>query len=341
MKQSPAVSARTSIRPLLKMLVIIVAISAALLLTDRFSGRDNSTRKRFSLIQYNDSPLSELSGQGIVDGLASLGLVKGKDYDLDVANAQGDIATLNLMLDEAVNDRPEILFISSTPTLQAAVKKISALPVIFTVVADPVLAGAGSSFKDHLPNITGISTLGDYEGMIRWVKIILPHARLIGTLFSPGESNSVKNMNVLKISAEQAGLELIAVPVNSSQEVTDAAFSLASRRPDVICQIVDNLTSASAGSIIRIARDQKIPVFGFVSDQSKAGAVLVVSRDYHQAGADAARLAKRVLDGESPAKIPFEFVSKTDLLINPSAAAFFRIHFPKEIFLQKDLIITK
>ncbi|MCX6265946.1 MAG: ABC transporter substrate-binding protein [Bacteroidetes bacterium] len=341
MKHSLVKRAWASIWPLVKMLVIIIVISAALLLTDKISSMNNSARKRFSLIQFNDSPLSELSGQGIIDGLASLGLIRGRDFDLDVSNAQGDIAALNLMLDKAVSDRPEILFISSTPTLQAAVKKIRTLPVIFTVVADPLVAGAGSSFQDHLPNFTGISTLGDYEGMIRWVKIILPQARQIGTLFSPGESNSVKNMNVLKNFAELAGIKLITVPVNSSQEVTDAVYSLAARRPDVICQIVDNLTSASAGSIIRIARDQKIPVFGFVSDQSKAGAVIVVSRDYHQAGADAARLAKRVLDGESPAKIPFEFVSKTELLINPAAAAFFKINLPKDIYLQKGIIITK
>ncbi len=341
MKHSLANSIRAAIWPLFKILVIIVVISAALLLTDKISSRNNTARKRFSLIQFNDSPLSDLSGHGIIDGLTSLGLVKGRDYDLYITNAQGDMAALNMMLDEAVNDRPDILFISSTPTLQAAVKKIRALPVIFTVVADPVLAGAGKSFQDHLPNITGISTLGDYEGMIRWVKIILPRARRIGTLFSPGESNSVKNMNVLKDFAEQAGLNLIAVPVTSSQEITDAAMSLAARKPDLICQIVDNLTSASAASIISIARNQKIPVFGFVSDQSKAGAVFVVSRDYYQAGADAARLAKRVLDGENPAEIPFEFVRKTDILINPSAAAFFKIILPKEIYFQKNMIITK
>ncbi|MFZ4523516.1 MAG: ABC transporter substrate-binding protein [Bacteroidales bacterium] len=341
MKNSLLISIRTTPWPFIKLLLIIFVISAGLLLTDKISSMNSSSGKRFSLIQFNDSPLSELSGQGIVDGLTSLGLVKGKDYTLDVSNAQGDVATLNLMLDEAVNDHPDILFISSTPTLQAAVKKVRTMPVIFTVVADPIIAGAGISFKDHLPNVTGISTLGDYEGMIRWVKLVMPHTRLIGTLFTPGESNSVKNMNVLKNIIEQAGLTLVTVPVNSSQELTDAAFSLASRRPDVICQIVDNLTSASAATIIRIARDQKIPLFGFVSDQSKAGAVLVVSRDYHQAGADAARLAKRVLDGESPAKIPFEFVSKTNLLINPAAAAYFKITFPKEIFQQKELIISK
>jgi len=46
-----------------------------------------------------------------------------------------------------------------------AIKKIHDIPLVFSVVADPVLAGAGKSFEYHLPHVTGISTMGDYAGM--------------------------------------------------------------------------------------------------------------------------------------------------------------------------------
>ncbi len=328
-------------RPYLKILVIIAVIASVILLIDKNRNKSETLKKRFVLIQYNDSPLSELSMQGIIDGLQTNGLVRDKDYELKVSNAQGDIATLNLMVDAVVNDKPNLVFITSTPPLQAAAQKIKTIPVVFTVVADPIVAGAGKSFQDHLPNVTGISTLGDYEGMVKWVTKVLPSARVIGTIFSPGESNSVKNMSELKKYAELAGIKLITVPVNSSQEITDAALALASKQPDVICQIVDNLTSASSATIIKIAKDNKIPVFGFVSDQSAKGAVLVVSRDYHQAGVDAVRLALRIINGENPAQIPFEFVSKTNILLNPAAAATYGISFPAELYGLKDVIITK
>lgn len=331
----------TLLKPFLKILFILIVIASVIYIIDRSSKKHEVRIKRFVLVQYNDSPLSELSRQGIIDGLTDAGYLKGKNYELTVSNAQGDVASLNLMIDAVVNDKPDLVFITSTPTLQAAIKKIRNIPVVFTVVADPVLAGAGKSFEDHLPNVTGISTLGDYEGMIKWVKLLLPSARLIGTLYSPGESNSVKNMTVLKKHAVSGGLKLITVPVNSSQEIADACLSLTSQQPDVICQIVDNLTSSSATTIIKIAKDHKIPVFGFVSDQSEKGAVFVVSRDYHQAGADAAKLAKRILDGKSPSGIPFEFVSKTNILINPAAASYYRITIPEVLYRTKDVIITK
>ncbi len=329
---------RAGIRPFYKSLAILVFLSAVILLSEKPARQADIAMKHFSLVQFNDSPLSELPMQGIIEALEEYGMIMNRDYRLHITNAQGDMATLNLLIDAVVTDRPDLVFLTSTPTLQTAVRKIRDIPVVFTVVADPVIAGAGASFTDHLDNVTGISTLGDYEGMIKIVKEFFPDIRTIGTLFTPGESNSVKNLDVMRKHAMEANIELIAVPVNSSQEITDAMLALAARRPELICQIIDNLTSMSSGAIIRLAREQRIPVFGFVSDQVKQGAVLVVSRDYHQAGKDAVRLAVKILDGASPGDIPFEFVSRTEIMLNYEAAGFFNIRIPASLRQNPELI---
>jgi len=277
--------------------------------------------------------------EGIEEGLSNIGMKPGVDYDLKVSNAQGDIATLNLIVNTVAGEKPDLVFVTSTPTLQVVSNKVKDIPVIFSVVADPVLAGAGKSFTDHLPNVTGISTLGDYEGMVKWIKLILPQTKKIGTIFSPSEANSVKNMSELKKYAEQAGIELITTPVNSSSEVADAALSLVDRKPEIVCQVVDNLTSASISTIIKVCQQKNIPLFGFVSDQSEKGAVLVVSRDYRQAGIDAVNLAKRVFDGEDISAIPFEFVSKTNVLINLKAAEKYGIVIPEDLQKKEGVII--
>jgi putative ABC transport system substrate-binding protein len=131
------------------------------------------------------------------------------------------------------------------------------------------------------------------------------------------------------------------MPVNSSSETADAALSLIARQPEIVCQIVDNLTSLSVSSIIKISQENHIPMFGFVSDQAEKGAVLVLSRDYRQAGIDAARLAKKIIDGRKPSEIPFEFVSRTDILINTAAAAQYGITIPEEVYNRDNTIIVK
>lgn len=325
---------------LLKIFAAVIVVAAIMIIMYRKSPGNKQNIMKLALVQYNDSPLSEMTKEGILKGLSMEGYRKDTDFVMNVYNAQGDVSTLNLIFDAVLNFNPRLVFVSSTPTLQVAVRKIREIPVVFTTVADPIAAGVGSSYEKHLPNVTGISTLGDYEGMVKLVKTILPGVKSVGTLYSPGELNSVKNMNYFREYAEAADIELITIPVNSSSETADAVLSLVARKPEVVCQIIDNLTSLSASTIITICRDHRVPVFGFVSDQSEKGAVLVVSRDYVQAGIDATRLAGKIFKGADPAEIPFEFVSRTEILINTVAAAENNITIPAEILNRESTVVV-
>jgi ABC-type uncharacterized transport system substrate-binding protein len=332
---------KNSLKNLIWAIIGIIVAGVIFYLVSSSPDNASDPKKKLMLIQYSDSPLSEMSLEGIKDGLAGIGMKEGVDYDLDVQNAQGDLSTLNIIIEMIQNKKPDLLFVSSTPTLQAVAKKVKDIPVVFTVVADPVDAGVGKSFTDHQSNITGISTLGDYEGMVRWLKALKPDVKRIGTIFSPGESNSVKNKNDLTKYATADGLEVLVSPVTSATEITDATLSLLSQGTEVVCQVIDNLTSASISSIIKVCRDRNVPFFGFVSDQAEMGAVLVVSRDYHQAGVDAVMLAKKVFDGEDISKIPFEFVSRTDILFNPDLASKFDMKASEDLLNQKGVVIIK
>lgn len=312
---------------LTKTLLPLIVVSAVLLLIDRGSQKQKHVRE-LALVMYNDSPLSELSRRGIEEGLTALGWEEDRDYRLDVHNAQGDISTLNLIIDGLISNKPALVFVVSTPSLQAVVRKIREIPVVFTSVADPVLAGAGKSFGDHLPNVTGISTMGDYRGMAELIRIVLPGVQRVATLFSPGESNSVNNLSEFRKYTGMDGIDLLAIPVNATTEVADAALSMVSANPDLVCQIIDNLTASSFSNIVRVCEEKKIPVFGFVSEQAEKGAVLVLSRDYVQAGKDAVRMAERIFNGEPPSDIPFEFVSRTEIILNRRAANRYHIRLP-------------
>ncbi|MCC6933239.1 MAG: hypothetical protein IT292_08295 [Deltaproteobacteria bacterium] len=123
------------------------------------------------LIQYLENPMSEQSVEGIKNELTKAGLKKGKNYKLKIRSAQGDISALPALFDAAEIDGTDFYFVLSTPTLQTAVNKIKYKPVVFTMVADPFAAHAGESNDKHLPNVTGVYTVGPYkEGLALLVK---------------------------------------------------------------------------------------------------------------------------------------------------------------------------
>jgi len=295
---------------------------------------------RLALVAYNDAPITEASVEGILDGLSELGLKRDVDYTLAVQNAQGDLATLNNIIDDVVDGRYDLVFVTSTPTLQVVSKKIKSTPVVFTCVADPVAAGAGKSFQEHLPNITGISTMGDYQGGLQLFRQLIPGLKTVGTLYTPGEVNSVVNFKAFTALAKNMGIEVIGVPVSNSSDVADAALTLTASKPDAICQIIDNLTAASFGSIARAGSRAHIPVFGFVSSQVNEGAVAAMARDYVRGGKDAVKLAVKIWTGTSPSAIPFRYVSRSEMVINTAAAHAAGIHPGSAILSRADKVIT-
>ncbi len=294
---------------------------------------------KLNLLYYVDAPAYEEALEGVMKGLKESGLVENRDFTLMVRNAQGDMATANSMVDLATANDLDLLITLSTPMLQAAINRAGNLPIVFSIVANPLLAGAGMSNEQHRPNLTGIYTTSDFQGMMEVLPLIMPQVRRIGTLFVPSEVNSVFYKDLLTEAAQQVGVEVIAVGVSSTAEVVDGALALTSKQLDAICQISDNLTSAAFVSIIRAAEQAHLPLFGFQSSHLHDGAVAVIARDFEDAGREAAFLAVRILQGESPASIPFQPIQQSRLMINLDVARAANLTIPTSLLQRADVLL--
>lgn len=292
------------------------------------------------MVSYSQSMMVEQWMRGFADACEKLGLRAGEDYQLTYRNAQGDMATANMMIDAAIDSRADILMTLTTPTLQAAVRKKPPMPVLFGLTANPLLAGAGKSDSEHLPGFTGISTMSDYEGMVVVIRECLPNARKIGTLYNPSEDNSVFNMEQMKEALAKAGLSMVTRATNEATEVPAAALALAGEDIDAICQVAGNLHDSSFPAIAQVARQLRKPLFAFVSGQAlTGGAAIAVARDYEQGGRDHAALALRVMRGENPTAIPFAAISRTLIIVNTTHAAELGLALPPSLLQRADQVV--
>jgi ABC-type uncharacterized transport system substrate-binding protein len=275
---------------------------------------------RLSLIQYANVVDVEEAEAGFLAGLKEAGLEEGRDYEVTIRNAQGDMVTVNALIDAAMVDGVDMLVTFSTPTLQAAIQRARNLPIVFTYVANAVIAGAGTSDTEHLPNVTGVYMEAAYDEMIALIRESVPTARVLGTLFIPSEINTVFHRDRLAEAAQRAGMELISIAANTPSDVPDAALALTSRGIDVVSQISGNLTASAFPSIAQAGRRARLPVFAFQTSQLEAGALAILARDYYDGGRESALMAARIMRGEKPADMPFQSLSSVRLVINPAAA---------------------
>jgi len=251
---------------------------------------------------------SEWAVDALKVGLSEANLDKGVDYEFRESSAQGDLATLPSLIDAALDAKVDVIVTLQDATLQIAVKRVKRIPIVFHILSDPFAAGAGTSDSVHLPNITGVYSPGfgdpEQENRVQLIRRVVPTAKVIGVLFSPGEQLSVNLKDRLTTAARKAGLQVVAVPINTPGDATEATNILVDRKVDAI-EIFGNAAHAGFESIIRVAKASKIPVFSPSPFEIMKGATAALYPDFQEGGVVAGKMIARILQGESPATIPF------------------------------------
>ncbi len=283
-------------------------------------------------LNYVESAPMEETLRGFRQALDEAGLREGRDFTLEVGNAQGDMPTLSALVDHVRTRRVDLLLLTSTPTLQAVLPKIRDIPVVFGLVANPVLAGAGSSDAVHQPHITGISTASPYVEGVRVLRECLPGVKTVGTLVNPSEVNCVYNLQQLEKVFASQGVAYVSVAVSTPTEIPDGIQGLLARGVDAVLQVTGNLFFSSFAPISKACLESRVPLFGMdASTALSGGAAVAVARDYAAGGEDMGRVALRVLRGESPEAIPFAPVSKTRIVINEENARRYGLSIPPSL----------
>ncbi len=293
---------------------------------------------KIHLIELVNAPAIELSRKGVLAGLRESGLIDGRDYEVRLLNAQGDMAMLNSLIDAALTAQADMIYTITTPALQAAMNKVRDRPVLFVLALDPLLIGDTGTHTAHRPNVAGVFDRSPFEGMVQVIRQCLPRARTIGTLFAPAEANSVNFRDELSRAAQQAGLELIAVPSTSPADVPDAALALTGRGIDAVCQINDNLNNSAFPSLVAAAQRAGLPIFGFETRQARTGAAVVLSNDHFDGGRESGLIAAQVIRGASPARFPYKGITRTRLIINRDIAAAARLSIPDALLRRAEIV---
>jgi putative ABC transport system substrate-binding protein len=267
-----------------------------------------SAPKTVAIIRAADWIGAEWSEDALRVGLSEEGLEKDRDYVFKLSSAQGDLTTLPSLVDAAVDQKAAVIVTLQDETLKSAVERVKDVPIVFHVLSDPFAAGAGMSDSSHAANVTGVYSPGFGDPMqerrVALIKRVVPKAKSIGVLYSPGEALSVSLKDKLTVAAEKAGMKVVAVPLNSAGEGTEATNALLAKDVDAI-EIFGNASHAAFESVIAAAKDKGVPVFSPSPFEIMKGATAAIFPDFQEGGVVAGHMIGRILKGESPAGIPF------------------------------------
>ena len=269
--------------------------------------------------------------KGLVDGLREAGFDRDRNLDIRAMHAQGEIANLVPIMQSLDADGLDLIVPMTTPALTAASTSLKHTPGVFVYVYDPIAAGVGRSFTDHLPLITGVGSFPPLEDTIEVLRQLVPGVRSVGTLYNSSEANSRKVVSVARDLFAARGIGLEEVSVTNTCEVYQAASVLVSRGIQALWVTGDNTALQGFEGIAKVAQDHKIPLIINDPEFTDRGALAAVGIGFYHSGRAAARLAARVLRGEDPRTIPLENVAVKEVRLNREVASDLGIAIPAAV----------
>ena len=290
------------------------------------------------VIHHTELSFLDQTLDNVKRGLQDAGFFEGRDYDMIVRSAQGDIATVTQLVDAARDSGADVLIPLQDITLQAAIHRTKHIPILFDVVADPFLLGAGTTDEDHLPNVTGVYSIFATDRMIQLIQLCSPRVKSIGVLFNPSEPQSAAYKDKLTEAAADMDITVKAIGINTVAEVPDASLALTAQDIHAIL-IVGMIPSLAFPTVQKTASRQRLPVFDYYDPNAAQGAVAVLSMNFPGGDTPLTTMLVKVLRGTSPGEIPFYRIKKYRLIVNPEAAKQSRSSIPVSVLQQADEVI--
>ena len=264
-----------------------------------------------------DHPALDAVRKGVEDELKAQGWQAGKNLKYQYQSAQGNAATAGQIVRKFIGDKADAIVAIATPSAQAAAAATSSVPIVFSAVTGPVAAKLVKDLKAPGGNVTGVSDRLPLAPQVDLMLKVVPTAKRVGIVYSPGEINSTILIKELKAVLAQRGMTLVSAAAPRTVDVQAATKSLVGK-VDLIYSSTDNNVVSAYETMVRVATDAKLPMIAADTSSIKRGAVAALGMNYYDMGRQAGRIVVR--KGEKPGSIAVEEGRTTMLELNAKAA---------------------
>jgi len=289
------------------------------------------------------SPVNE-NIKGFKMGMEELGYKEGVNIRYTYRNAEGDLKKLEQYAQELVSLKPDLIFVNTSPAT-AAIKKATegtGIPVVFSMVADPVRAGFVASIKSSGNNLTGTSCayIDIAPKRLALLKEINPAIKKVLIFYRPEDlSGGPATEEILK-AAPGIGVEVVAVPISKKEDIKNYLDKLKPGEIDAIMDPADAMVNSALTEWgIEKAKELKVPLMMLGRLECEKGALACFGVDYVDLGKQSALIANQILRGIAPSDIPIEMPRKFFFAINLKTAKAIGLEIPERVLSKADLII--
>jgi putative ABC transport system substrate-binding protein len=242
---------------------------------------------------------------------------------------------------ELVALKVDVIVVGTTPAIKAVAEKTKTIPIVMTVVADPVADGLVQSLGRPGGNVTGLTIISpELSGKrIELLKEAVPRIGRVAVLWNPSNPTHVTALRESQATAKALGLQTVPVPMQAPGDVDGAFATIARERATALFVLDDAILFIERQRISDLALKNRLPLVSGISGYADAGALMTYGAKQTDLYHRAAIIVDRILKGAKPASLPVEQPSSFELVLNLKTAKALGLTISDSVLWRADRLI--
>jgi putative ABC transport system substrate-binding protein len=287
------------------------------------------------------TPLTPAMLSAFRDGMHERGYVEGQNLSIAVRWPEGPFEQNPGLVAELVSGNVDVLVAWATPSVIAARRATSTIPIVMVSIGDPLGSGFVASLARPGGNITGVSNITvDLSAKLVGLLIeFVPDMKRVGVVHNPFNPNATMQLRQTEDIVRKLGLLVHVVEARTSEEYERAFAHLSAESVKGIVILADPSVIEQRLRIAEVALAARLPTAFQLRENVEAGGLLSYGANINSQFHLAAFYVDRILRGAKPADLPVQEPTKIELVINLKTAKALGLDVPPQLLATANEVI--
>jgi len=289
-----------------------------------------------------DDPRAKDDVQTFQRGLEKLGWTAGRNILIDYRWAAGSNERAQALAKELTQLKPDALVAHGTSMLEATRRATRTIPIVFTMISDPVGQGFVVTLARPGGNATGFTSF-EFSIGGKWLELIKefsPGVKRAEVMFNPVTAPYASSyLHSIESAALSSAVDVTAAPIRDGADIERTITALGREPGGSLIVLPDTFTDVHRDLIIALAARHRLPAVYPYRHFAAAGGLMIYGPDAAQMIGRTADYVDRILRGAKPAELPVQQPNKFELVVNLKTAKALGFTVPPTLLARADEVI--
>jgi putative ABC transport system substrate-binding protein len=273
--------------------------------------------------------------------LQQLGWTIGRNVHIVTRWGGGDVERIHQHAAELAALAPDVILASGSVVVGPLLQATQTVPIVFTLVPDPVGAGLVDDLMRPGGNVTGFTPF-EYSIGAKWLEMlkqIAPGVTRVAVLRDAAQTVGTGQWGAIQTAAPSFRVEVSPINVRNAPEIESAVAAFARSANGGLIVTASALTFVHRDLIITLAVRHRLPAVYWDRSPVVGGGLISYGANLLDQYRHAAGYVDRILKGEKPGDLPVMQPTKFEMVINLKTARVLGLDVPPTLLATADEVI--